>query len=415
MISPKLRFSQFIEKKEILEIQLGLIGEFKNGINFSPALKGSGILTVDVYNMYGPGIETKLDSLYRVNIIAEESILKKNDILFVRSSLKREGVGWATLFPGSVEPILFCGFLIRFRINSDHLVDPRYLTYFLRSDNGRKEITNASGTGTITNISQESLKKILAPVPVLLAEQQKIAACLSSLDNLIAAESEKLEVLKEHKKGLLQNLFPGEGESVPRVRFREFEESGNWEKEGVGELFIFKQGIQIPIEEQALDKDENMVRFIRIIDITSTNEPLRYITNPGNDYILNKMDLFMIRYGTPGVISIGYEGVIANNLFRLIWKGNSKFVPKFWFYAFQRIEKYIYDLSSSSSMPAISFSTMTALDILFPSNNKEQEKIAETLSIIDTILDNQVKKIEELKLHKKGLLQGLFPTITEEN
>ena len=123
----------------------------------------------------------------------------------------------------------------------------------------------------------------------------------------------------------------------------------------------------------------------------------------------------MIRYGTPGVISIGYEGVIANNLFRLIWKGNSKFVPKFWFYAFQRIEKYIYDLSSSSSMPAISFSTMTALDILFPSNNKEQEKIAETLSIIDTILDNQVKKIEELKLHKKGLLQGLFPTITEEN
>ncbi|MFN8165871.1 MAG: hypothetical protein U0X76_06800 [Bacteroidia bacterium] len=89
----------------------------------------------------------------------------------------------------------------------------------------------------------------------------------------------KLEVLKEHKKGLAAKSFSGRRGEVSRVRFRSLRKSGNWEKEGVGELFIFKQEDNL-IEEQALDKDENMVRLIRIIDITSTNELLRYITNP---------------------------------------------------------------------------------------------------------------------------------------
>jgi|JTFN01.1.fsa_nt_gb type I restriction enzyme S subunit len=244
-------------------------------------------------------------------------------------------------------------------------------------------------------------------------EQQKIAACLSSLDEVITAESQKLELLKEHKKGLLQNLFPQEGETVPKLRFKEFDSSDEWVEKKIGDLFTFKQGVQVPVENQFHSKNDGMVRFIRIIDITNSAEPERYIENPGNNHLICKNDLFMIRYGTPGLISIGYDGVIANNLFRLIWNNNEFYKSKFWYFVFQRIEKFIYDLSTSSSMPAISFSTLEGISLLYPKNTSEQQKIAETLSSLDDLITAQSQKIEALKMHKKGLLQGLFPDVNE--
>lgn len=254
------------------------------------------------------------------------------------------------------------------------------------------------------------MSKIQIPVPSI-PEQQKIASCLSSLDELIAAHNDKLDALKDHKKGLLQNLFPQEGQTVPKVRFPEFEDDGEWVEDDIGTLFKFKQGVQVPVSNQFPEQGDDMVRFIRIIDITSNNEPPRYIQHPGDSHIISKDDLFMIRYGTPGLISIGFEGVIANNLFRLIWKSEKRNQPKFWFYAFQRLESFIYNLSSSSSMPAISFSTLEGLKIGFPPTIEEQQKIASCLSALDELITSQQEKIDQLQQHKKGMMQGLFPKI----
>lgn len=75
-----------------------------------------------------------------------------------------------------------------------------------------------------------------------LPEQQKIADCLSSLDDLLAAHNEKLELLKGHKKGLMQNLFPQEGERVPKFRFPEFENDGEWEEITLGNICNLVRG-----------------------------------------------------------------------------------------------------------------------------------------------------------------------------
>lgn len=268
-------------------------------------------------------------------------------------------------------------------------------------------LVTGSGQPQITG----SIKKHEVFIPPLKEEQQKIASCLSSLDELIAAHNDKLDALKDHKKGLLQNLFPQEGETVPKVRFPEFEDDGEWVEDDIGTLFKFKQGVQVPVSNQFPEQGDDMVRFIRIIDITSNNEPPRYIQHPGDSHIISKDDLFMIRYGTPGLISIGFEGVIANNLFRLIWKSEKRNQPKFWFYAFQRLESFIYNLSSSSSMPAISFSTLEGLKIGFPPTIEEQQKIASCLSALDELITSQQEKIDQLQQHKKGMMQGLFPKI----
>jgi type I restriction enzyme S subunit len=210
---PKLRFPEFQDSGEWEEKKLGDLGEFKNGINFSADKKGNGTLTVDVLNMYGSSIETKLDSLYRVDVDAKDSLLQDGDILFVRSSMKREGIGWASLFRDFSEPVLFCGFLIRLRLKSLESSDPRFLLYYLRSDFGRNKIICISGTAAITNISQDSLKTIPVPIPPL-AEQQKIADCLTSIDEAIAAQSQAIELLKLHKKGLMQQIFPSVEEVI---------------------------------------------------------------------------------------------------------------------------------------------------------------------------------------------------------
>ena len=197
---------------------------------------------------------------------------------------------------------------------------------------------------------------------------------------------------------------------VPKLRFPEFKNDGEWEEKAIGILFNFKQGVQVSVKNQSLIQKKSMVRFIRIIDITKNDkEPFRFIENPGNEYNVNKQDLFMIRYGTPGVIATGYEGVIANNLFRLIWNYADTFLSKYWYYNFYRIEKKISNLAGSSSMAAINFSTLKNKKIFFPKKIKEQQKIADCLSSLDNLIEVQTQKIEYLKQHKKGLMQGLFP------
>ena len=196
---------------------------------------------------------------------------------------------------------------------------------------------------------------------------------------------------------------------IPELRFPEFVNEGEWVENEIGKLFKFKQGVQVSVENQYLTKKNGMVRFIRIIDITSNSEAPRYIENPGEDHLIEKNDLFMIRYGTPGAISIGFDGVIANNLFRLIWKIDKHFDAKYWFYSFQKMGKIIYTLSGSSSMPAISFSTLDNLNINYPKNPYEQQKIASCLSSLDELIAAENQKLEALKTHKKGMMQQLFP------
>lgn len=196
---------------------------------------------------------------------------------------------------------------------------------------------------------------------------------------------------------------------IPELRFPEFEKADGWKENDIGKLFKFKQGVQVAVENQYPIQKDGMVRFIRIIDITSDSEAPRYIENPGQDHLIEKNDLFMIRYGTPGLISMGFSGVIANNLFRLIWNNGQHFVAEYWFYSFQNLEKTVYNLSGSSSMPAISFSTLDNLNIRFPNNPQEQQKIASCLSSLDELIAAHNDKLDTLKDHKKGLMQNLFP------
>ena len=197
---------------------LGNIAEFKNGINFNKDLKGNkGILTVDVLNMYSKGVFLNLDGLYRVNkVVNQEYLLRDGDVLFVRSSVKREGIGWASAFKEIGEPVIFCGFIIRARFPKYRIL-PKYAVYFLRTDFARKLIIGKGSQVTITNISQNSLATIPFPLATT-TEQQKIVEEIerrfSVADEVEKAIDNSLKQAERLRQSILKRAF--EGKLVPQ-------------------------------------------------------------------------------------------------------------------------------------------------------------------------------------------------------
>jgi type I restriction enzyme S subunit len=159
----------------------------------------------------------------------------------------------------------------------------------------------------------------------------------------------------------------------------------------------FSQGLQVPIQHQFTEYADDRKRFIRIVDITSGgNEPPRYIVDPGERYFVNESDLFMIRYGSPQVAK-GWEGVIANNLFKI--KLNSNNLDTNWLYYYLKqdwVNQYLLGISVSATMPAISFKAFGALKVIHPPL-PTQSKIASILTAYDDLIENNLKRIKLLE------------------
>ena len=165
----------------------------------------------------------------------------------------------------------------------------------------------------------------------------------------------------------------------------------------LSEFAKFSQGIQVPIQHQSLEYSDDKVRFIRIVDITSGgNEQPRYVVNPGEKFIVAETDLFMIRYGSPQVAK-GWNGAIANNLFRI--NPINEEIDNNWLYYYLRqdwVNQYLMGISVSATMPAISFKAFGALKIHHPPL-PTQRKIASILSAYDDLIENNLKRIKLLE------------------
>ena len=121
--------------------------------------------------------------------------------------------------------------------------------------------------GIIKTITKEVLSDFVISFPNP-AEQKKIASCLFSLDELLAAHNDKLDALKKHKIGLMQNLFPQDQEAVPKVRFPEFEDDGVWEAESLKNISRFRRGsFPQPYGLAQWYDDENGMPFIQVYDV----------------------------------------------------------------------------------------------------------------------------------------------------
>lgn len=154
----------------------------------------------------------------------------------------------------------------------------------------------------------------------------------------------------------------------------------------LGEIASFFQGKQVDLENQFLNKDENHnVRFVRIVDYTNSDEPMRYIENLGEKYYARECDLVMIRYGsqTAGKVVMGKSGIIANNMFKINLDNtvaNNEFM--YYYLSQPHIFDYLRRAQSSSTMPAINFGMLNNFEVMIP-NIDIQEKIVSILKKLD--------------------------------
>jgi type I restriction enzyme S subunit len=271
-------------------------------------------------------------------------------------------------------------------------------------------------------ISIFSKLKIPTPKP---KEQQKIASCLSSLDEVIAAHSQKLDLLKDHKKGLMQNLFPQEGEKVPNYRFKEFEKDGVWVEKKLGELIEIKGriGYRGYTLEDIVGKGEGAISMspsnINVFGTLSFTKST-YITwakyEESPEIMLENGFTVLVKtgstYGKVAFIKNLTEKTTINPQLVVLKpkKVNSYFL--YLLVANESIQKQINATVVGGAIPTLSQESISNFEILVP-KIKEQEKIAECLSTLNDLIISQTERIEQLKLHKKGLMQGLFPKLQD--
>lgn len=273
--------------------------------------------------------------------------------------------------------------------------------------------------GIIKTITKEVLSKFIVKIPTNPSEQQNIAACLSSLDDVIAGHEEKLTALEEHKKGLMQNLFPQEGETQPKYRFPEFENDRDWDVVPFSKyITLFRGSSPRPIVDFQTTV-EDAVNWIKIGDTKNAiGYKLQYaeekITHEGSrrSRPVVKGEIILansMSYGKAYMLEL--DGCIYDGWFVL--RNYEEFFDKNYLIQLLNsdyLQNQYKKLAAGGIVQNISSDIVYNTE-LFHTTKEEQQKIALVLSYVDDLIIAQREKIEALKAHKKGLMQGLFPKI----
>ncbi|MCB0519352.1 MAG: restriction endonuclease subunit S [Saprospiraceae bacterium] len=302
-------------------------------------------------------------------------------------------------------------------------VEDHFFRYYFKTDLFIQDLNkNLEGIRDGKMVSYKQFSELLLPTPSI-PEQQKIAACLTTLDDLISAQSEKIEALQAHKKGLMQQLFPAEGERVPRVRFGEFE--GEWEEEILRNVCSYFKGYAFQSKDYT-SKGRRIVRvsdmgFDYIKDETNAIYISQEKTKQYEKWQLKKNDLIVTTVGSKPPVydslvgrTIVVQSKDENSLLNqnaVCLRANDKIEQGFLNILFKK-DEYINFIESIIRGNANQGSI--ALDDLFrykfyKPKPKEQQKIAACLTSLDDLIAAHGQQLEALKAHKKGLMQGLFP------
>lgn len=249
-----------------------------------------------------------------------------------------------------------------------------------------------------------------------LSEQQKIADCLSSLDALIAAQSEKIDALKAHKKGLMQQLFPRDGKTTPRLRFPEFRDAGPWEGKQLEDLT--KRGSGHTPSKTKPEYYDGGIKWVSLADsrrldcglISDTQIEISQKGIDNSSAVLHPAGSVLISRDAGVGKSAVMKVPMAVSQHFIVWTCNRALLSNWFLYQLLQKMKPVFErMATGSTIKTIGLQFFKDLCIRVPSIH-EQQKIADCLSSLDALIGAQSEKIDALKTHKKGLMQQLFPS-----
>lgn len=400
MIEPRLRFkaddgSDFPDWEEKT---LGELGTFTKGAALSKAdISDEGnplILYGELYTTYKEvAYEVKrktqaiVDKIYYSNV---------GDVLIPTSGENAEEISTATCV--MVPNVILAGDLNIFRST---VIDGRIMSYILNYQAKRKIATIAQGK-SIVHIQAKQLGKIFVEYPVDKDEQQKIADFLSTIDTIIEKQRAMVSAWEERKKGVMQKLFSQE------VRFKADDGSDfpDWEEKKLGDIGTVKMCKRV-LKEQTSESGD--VPFYKIG--TFGGIPDAFISRELYEELKTKYsfprkgNILLSAAGTIGrtVIYDGEDAFFQDS--NIVWLDNDSSV----------LDKFLLQFYNQTSWDNIEGGTIKRLyNGLFLSkiiplpSLPEQQKIADCLSALDTVIQKQKETLEKWQELKKGLLQQMF-------
>ena len=416
---PKLRFPEFrgagAWKPVTLEEASTPVTERVGERKLTPVSISAGIGFVPQAEKFGRDISGNQYQLY--------TLVRDGDFVFNKGNSLKFPQGCVYLLQGwgqVAAPNVF----ICFRLKGGYS-NGFFQNCFEQNQHGRqlkRHITSGARSNGLLNISKETFfgVEIQTPAP---AEQQKIAECLSSVDELIAAQARKVDALKTHKKGLMQQLLPREGETQPHLRFPEFKNSGTWEKTPFSDLCEIKHGYAFESEFFCGEGEYVLLtpgNFYEQGGYRDRGGQQKFFSGKiPREYVLTKGDMLVAMteqsaglLGSP-ILVIESDKFLHNQRLGLVArKPGVAWTNEFFFHVFntQRVRKAIHDTASGAKVRHTSPTKIGDVLVSIPATLPAQEHIAMCLSSLDALITAEIQKLEVLKAHKKGLMQQLFPS-----
>ena len=425
---PKLRFQEFRDTEGWKSELMGKAYSFKGNNSLSRDKLNYAVGSVknihygDIHTKFSTHFDIRKESVPYINPsdpvqnFKAENFCIEGDVIFADASEDLEDIGKAIEIVRLYGEAIVSGLhTILARQTGANLVHG-FGGHLFKSKWVRTQIQKESQGSKVLGLSGSRLAKISISFPHSQDEQKKITDCLSSLDELIAAQARKVDALKTHKKGLMQQLFPREGETQPLLRFPAFRDAPVWEKSSLGEIFGTTSG-GTPSRSEA-DYWSGDIPWITtsLVNFGVITEAEEFISQDGlknsSAKLLPKGTVLIAMYGqgkTRGQVALlGIEAATNQACAAVLPKKGIN--PYFVFLNLTGQYEEFRKLSNSGGQENLSQALVRDFPFAYPKNEMEQQRIADCLTSLDDFITAATQELDTLKTHKKGLMQQLFPS-----
>jgi type I restriction enzyme S subunit len=368
------------------EVALCKVADIGPGINKALSEMGSGSLYVTVEDIYH-GSFLDAERLGRIRISkseVERFSLQIGDLVLGKSSVKRDGIGYPNLFLGCAEPVVPSGFTYRVRPDRS-LLSSKFLLQYLRSRPGRKWIIDNSQSSALTNINSSIVNRYPILLPPL-KEQEVIAEALSDADAAIESLDALIAKKRDVKQATMQQLLTG------RTRLPGF--TADWKEVRLGDILGYEQPTKY------LVNSSDYVEGGKVPVLTAGKSFLLGYTDDA-DGIYTNLPTIIFDDFTTATQWVDFEFKVKSSACKMLRPKNGACNPR---YVFERLRALNYQTSDHKRHWISVFHSM---EMLMPPL-KEQEAIAEALTVMDDELEVLTEQVSKLRMVKEGMMQDLL-------
>ena len=429
---PKRRFKEFELDGEWEQDLLGNIADFSIKTNsFSreklthESYEVQNIHYGDILIKFQSVIDLKRDNLPSIIdssvLDFRQSLLQDGDVIFADAA-EDSTVGKAIEIRNIMGKNVVSG-LHTIAARPIQLFAPYYLGYYLNSDFYHKQILPLMQGTKVSSISKSNLQVTEISFPII-DEQKKIGKFFQKIASLIALHQHKLDKLKNLKKSYLAELFPAEGERIPKRRFPGFE--GEWEQDLLGNIVDFsiktnsfsrENLTHKSYEVQNIHYGDILVKFQSVLDLKQDNLP-SIIDSSVSDFrqsLLQDGDVIFADAAEDSTVgkAIEIRNIMSNNvvsgLHTIAARPRQLFAPYYLGYYLNSdtYHNQILPLMQGTKVSSISKSNLQVTEISFPKID-EQKQIGNFFKKLDQSISLQQQKLDKLNDLKKAYLNELF-------